>query len=32
MSKREAPLVEGHFYHIYNRGNKGENFFIEERN
>jgi REP element-mobilizing transposase RayT len=32
MSKRETPLVEGHFYHIYNRGNNGENLFIEERN
>ncbi len=32
MSKREIPLLEGHFYHIYNRGNNGENLFIEEHN
>jgi len=26
------PLQPGRFYHIYNRGNNGENLFIEERN
>ena len=31
MSK-EIPLVGGQYYHIYNRGNNGENLFIEERN
>jgi putative transposase len=31
MSK-EAPLINGHYYHIYNRGNNGENLFREERN
>lgn len=27
-----APLQYGKVYHIYNRGNNGENLFIEERN
>lgn len=27
-----SPLVPGVVYHIYNRGNNGENIFIEERN
>ncbi len=27
-----VPFQEGRFYHIYNRGNNGENIFIEERN
>jgi REP element-mobilizing transposase RayT len=31
MSK-EIPLISGYYYHIYNRGNNGENLFIEERN
>jgi putative transposase len=31
MSK-ETPLLDGHYYHIYNRGNNGENLFPEERN
>ena len=26
------PLEPGKFYHIYNRGNNGENIFIAERN
>jgi REP element-mobilizing transposase RayT len=26
------PLAYGSYYHIYNRGNNGENIFIEERN
>ena len=26
------PLEPGKYYHIYNRGNNGENIFIEERN
>jgi len=29
MSK---PLIPGRYYHIYNRGNNGENIFREERN
>lgn len=30
---QRLPLLEhGKFYHIYNRGNNGENIFIEERN
>jgi hypothetical protein len=28
----EIPLIGGQYYHIYNRGNNGENLFIEERN
>lgn len=31
MSK-EIPLLSGQYYHIYNRGNNGENLFREERN
>ncbi len=31
MSKA-IPLIAGHYYHLYNRGNNGENLFIEERN
>jgi REP element-mobilizing transposase RayT len=27
-----VPLEYGQYYHIYNRGNNGENIFIEERN
>ena len=27
-----TALQPGHFYHIYNRGNNGENVFIEEQN
>ena len=27
-----VPLERGQYYHIYNRGNNGENIFIEERN
>jgi REP element-mobilizing transposase RayT len=26
------PLIPGCYYHIYNRGNNGENIFREERN
>ncbi len=26
------PLTSGTFFHIYNRGNNGENIFIQERN
>jgi len=26
------PLQPGRFYHIYNRGNNGENLFLEDRN
>jgi len=28
----QIPLISEYFYHIYNRGNNGENLFIEERN
>ncbi|MDD2814449.1 MAG: hypothetical protein PHP00_01760 [Thiotrichaceae bacterium] len=27
-----VPLIEGQYYHIYNRGNNGENIFFEARN
>jgi putative transposase len=27
-----APIEYGQYYHIYNRGNNGENLFFEERN
>jgi len=27
-----VPLEYGQYYHIYNRGNSGENIFVEERN
>jgi hypothetical protein len=26
------PLTYGTFFHIYNRGNNGENLFLQERN
>jgi putative transposase len=29
---KETPLVSGQYYHIYNRGNNGENLFREARN
>jgi REP element-mobilizing transposase RayT len=29
---QEIPLISGYYYHVYNRGNNGENLFIEERN
>ena len=29
---RPAALVPGHYYHVYNRGNNGENLFREARN
>jgi REP element-mobilizing transposase RayT len=29
---KETPLFSGQYYHIYNRGNNGENLFFEERN
>jgi REP element-mobilizing transposase RayT len=32
MMTKETPLLNGHYYHIYNRGNNGENLFPEERN
>lgn len=28
----QDKLLSGNYYHIYNRGNNGENIFIEERN
>lgn len=31
-SKFEPPLFPGHYYHIYNRGNNGEDIFLEARN
>jgi len=30
--KTVMPLQPGHYYHIYNRGNNGENLFVAERN
>ena len=27
-----TPLLEGHYYHIYNRGNNGCDLFFEKRN
>ena len=30
--QKEIPLVHGGYYHIYNRGNGGENIFREQRN
>jgi REP element-mobilizing transposase RayT len=30
--KNPFPLEFGKFYHIYNRGNNGENIFIQQRN
>jgi len=27
-----VPLEYGQYYHVYNRGNSGENIFVEERN
>ena len=27
-----TPLIGGYYYHIYNRGNNGENLFVEDRN
>jgi hypothetical protein len=32
MKFTTAPLVPGTYYHIYNRGNNGENLFLEKRN
>lgn len=32
MSSDLSPLVRADFYHIYNRGNNGENVFIQARN
>lgn len=32
MNTKNAALVPGEFYHIYNRGNNRENVFIEEKN
>jgi hypothetical protein len=32
MKFTTAPLMPGMYYHIYNRGNNGENLFIEKRN
>ncbi len=29
---KQIPLISGQYYHIYNRGNNGENLFFEERN
>ncbi len=31
MSK-ETPLLPGYYYHVYNRGNNGEDLLIEARN
>ncbi|HQV95179.1 MAG TPA: hypothetical protein PLA27_00930 [Anaerolineales bacterium] len=32
MKHTTTPLVPGMYYHIYNRGNNGENLFLEKRN
>ena len=32
MTTTDTPLLPGHYYHIYNRGNNGDNIFFEERN
>jgi hypothetical protein len=32
MKFTTAPLMPGTYYHIYNRGNNGENLFLEARN
>ncbi|MEM7017584.1 MAG: hypothetical protein AAF512_09650 [Pseudomonadota bacterium] len=29
---KETQLIEGQYYHLYNRGNNGENLFLEPRN
>jgi REP element-mobilizing transposase RayT len=29
---KETPLLGGHYYHLYNRGNNGQSLFFEERN
>ncbi len=30
MAKREVPLVEGEFFHIYNRGNSKQKIFLDD--
>src|SRR5689334_13616498 len=32
MPSDNLPITYGTFFHIYNRGNNGENIFIQERN
>ena len=32
MASEIPPITFGTFFHIYNRGNNGENIFIQERN
>lgn len=32
MTDYSQPLAEGGFYHLYNRGNNGENIFFQQRN
>ena len=32
MSQKKIILTEGHYYHIYNRGNNGDNIFYENNN
>jgi putative transposase len=32
MKTIKAPLSPGGYYHIFNRGNNGENVFLEKRN
>ena len=31
-SKYEPTPIPGHYYHIYHRGNNGEDIFLETRN
>ena len=32
MPYRKVQFAQGHYYHIYNRGNNREDIFIQERN
>ncbi len=32
QDKYHAPFAEGHFYHIFNRGNNKENIFFKQEN
>ena len=31
MARRKVPLVEGEFFHIYNRGNSKQQIFIDDQ-
>ena len=30
MSNRRIPIIDGEFYHIYNRGNSKQKIFLEK--